>query len=105
MLSDRRVHAGPDELQASDERDGGDDEFQFLCWDFFGEHAADDDAGDSAGEKLQQHWSADRAERPVDGAADGGEDESEDDVGADDLRGSHFGIVEQENGAERAGAG
>ena len=43
----------------------------------FGPARSRDYAGHAAGEKLQQHRSADRAERPVDGATDHGEDQAE----------------------------
>jgi len=96
--------AGPDKLKSGADGDHRDSSFQFSRGEFWGEKAAEDDTGNSAEQELCQDGRADGAEGPMDSAADEGQDEAEEKIGADDLRGRHFRIVEKQHGSESTGA-
>ena len=78
--------------------------FQFSRRHALGKQASDHHSRNSTFEQLRQHRAVDRAELPVKRAADNGEHQSKQDVGAHHFRRRHLGIVEQQNGSQRAGA-
>ena len=61
-------------------------------------------AGNAGGKQLQQRGEADRTKSNVNGAADGGEHETEEDIGSHHFRRAHLRIVQKQYGAERSGA-
>src|SRR5258708_25991697 len=86
----KRGGATPDQLDASKDGDGGDDEFELARRNDAGEGTSQEYTRHAARQQLQQHGSADGAKVPMERATDDRQDQAKDDVGADDLRRGQF---------------
>ena len=94
LASKNGTSAGPNELQAREDGNGGDNRLQFLRRNFSREQATEDDTGDAPCQELQKDGCTDGAERPMDGAADNGKHEAKENVRANNLRRAHLRVIQ-----------